>query len=231
MADNKAPKNATLMDFFNAAQERPEQFQQGLETLNAVNDKFGAAQRGAVSAAQTATSPMQVLEGAKAAFMTPEQAATWQDIAKRAGVENKYGLAAAGLIGPMAEMDLIPGPNFGAAKKEVKALSNLADDLQVLNKEGKIMAGAAKNSAGQGLRQAAKAEQELRAAQNLASEAPVQNVVKFKDAQAKEAAKAFAKDTVRAELQAQPALARDPNYLKQRIQELFNVHLKQNSGK
>lgn len=214
------------MDFFSAAKERPEQFKTGGDTLAEVNDRFGAAQRQAVRGAQDAASIAQVVDAAKSGFLNPEQAATWSDVAKRAGVENKYALAAAPLIGTLAEVDLMPGPNVNAAKKEMKVLGNT---LQDLNKDGKIVAKAM-DTAGQEARLAAKADQEFSMAAKATEKAPVQGVIKFKDVQAKETAKDFVKKHIKAELDAQPALKRDPAYLKERIRNLFNFFIKQNGG-
>ncbi len=225
MADKKAPKETSFMDFFAAAKERPEQFQTGFDTLSKVNDSFGAAQRGAVRAAQDANSFADVVQGAKQAFMTPEQAATWQDIAKRAGVENKYGLAAAGLIAPMAELDIMPGPNLGVAKKQAKSVSNLGDSLQTLNKEGKILvSGGLPMSKGMKLQQAAKAEAELLKAQKAATIKPPSNVVQYKDLKHREGVKQQVVDAVKAELE-QPHLrdSATPELIKERIKQKFRA--------
>ncbi len=209
----------SLMDMYKGAQERPEQFQSGLNTLNNINDRFGAAQRAAVAGAQTAQSPMDVVQAAKKGFMSPEQAASWQQIAQKAGVQNKYGLMAAGVLGPLAEMNAIPMPGVGAAKTEAKEASaawhELAPSLQNLNKEGKLLITS--NPAA-----------EFKAAARATEKAPVQAFNQFKDLKMRNEAKKFAVDSVKAELEAQPALKRDPEYLKQRIKELFNFHIIQN---
>lgn len=226
MSDLKAPKETTFMDFFNAAQERPEQFQTGLTTLGHINEGAGGAQRAAVGAAQSADNLAQVLEAAKGGFLQPQGAPSWSDIAKKAGVENKYGLAAAGLVGPLIETDLIPGPNVGAAKKELKAFGEVADNLQTLNKEGKMLVKSGlPNSPGMALQQAAKAESELKAVQNMKS-----NVLNLQDVKVKTEAKKFVQESLEAELKAQPAVARDPEYLKERIKSLFNFYVAQKGG-
>ena len=233
MPNKKAPSNLNFNDFLAAAKERPEQFQSGLKTLGAINDKFGAAQRAAIAGAQTAGHPMQVLEAAKAGFMgQPEAAPTWQDIAKKAGVDNKYGLAAAGLVGPLLEMDALPGPNLGAAKKEGKAVWNeLAPTLQNLNKESKLtVKGGLANTAGNVARQGAKAEQELMAAQKVAPQGGVPEVLSFNLHKAKEQSKREAVEALKAEL-SQPHLkdAASDEYKRERLQQLFK-HLMSQKG-
>lgn len=234
MAEDKADPNLSMADFQAAAKERPEQFQQGIDVLRHVDSGLGGAERGVISAAQTATSPMELVDAAKSGFLNPEQAASWQQIAQRAGLENKYGQMAAAGLGVLTEPTLMRVPGLNAVSKEAKELkagwTELSPSLQNLNKEGKLLIKEGlPASAGMGLQNAAKAESELMSAQKVnpkLQDAPGINNA-FADLKARNEAKQFAVKSVKEELEAQPALARDNDYLRDRIKSLFNFHILQ----
>lgn len=233
MADKADPK-LSLMDFQAAAKERPEQFKTGIDFLQHVDSGLGGAERAAIGAAQTATSPTELVDAAKAGFLNPEQAATWKQIAEKAGVENKYGQMAAGALGALTEPSLLGVPGLNMAAKEGKeaklAWHELAPTLQNLNKEGKLLIkSGVPESAGMALQNAAKLESEMKAASAASKELPqVPNILDFKAHQVKEQAKQFALKAVREELDAHPALKQDSEYLKNRLQDLASFYFKHN---
>jgi hypothetical protein len=141
-----------------------------------------------------------------------------------AGTAGEFGLDPTNFIAPGAK--ILGAAGMLAKAPEAAKILKLGNTLQDLNKDGKIVAKAM-DTAGDKARKAAQANQEFRMAAKATEEAPVENVIKFKDAQTKEAAKQFAKESVAAELKAQPALARDPEYLKERIRSLFQFFVTQ----
>lgn len=259
--DSKAPSELSYADFAKAAQERPEQFETGIDAIRKVDSGLGGGYRAAIGAAQTANSPMEVVDAAKAGFLNPEQAASWQQIAQRAGMDNKYGQLAAAGLGALTEPTLlrVPGlnmaakeykeakalaptlenlnaegkilikgtPSLNAISKEFKGGKTLAPTLENLNAEGKIFIKGAPETAGQAARIGAQLKQEMGAAQAASREGAMNQTIDFATHKTRQAAKDYAVQAVKAELAAQPAVGRDPNYLKTRINDLFNFYMQQ----